>query len=213
MQAVIGWNPTHIMASNLLVDKNPPSSCHTADCNVSLTGARTLGELVPLMKYRGAFGKPSTQFAAYSQRYRTCILVTWVQAQTTSQYYVDCSPVKETNAGCDINDDNAIIDFGTFSNDVKTRQANGSFRVHCANDSNIRVKFLSNSTKISLSDDGKLNAGLKIRNSTPGSTELESFIKLPAGEQKIFIDAELSNDKTSHVGPFSASVVAIVEVA
>ncbi len=76
----------------------------------------------------------------------------------------------------------------------------------------MRVKFSSNVDNIILSEDKKLSSSLKIRGSTPGNNSMESLIKVPAGGTEVFIDGELKNDNTSHTGPFSASVVAIVEV-
>lgn len=113
---------------------------------------------------------------------------------------------------CDIKDSNAIVDFGTFSNDEKTRRANASFRIDCSSDAFMRIKFSSNVDNIALSEDKKLSVSLKIRGSTPGNNSMESLIKVPGDGADVFIDGELKNDNSSHSGPFSAAVVAIVEI-
>ncbi|CAI0934821.1 Uncharacterised protein [Serratia ficaria] len=76
----------------------------------------------------------------------------------------------------------------------------------------MRVKFSSNVDNISLSEDKKLIVSLKVRDSTPGNSSMDSLIKVPGGGVDMFIDGELKNDKSSHAGPFSATVVAIVEI-
>ncbi|WJD88302.1 hypothetical protein QRD25_01535 [Serratia marcescens] len=204
------------MSEVLLVDRNPPNWCNSGDCNVTVADAETIGELVPLMKLRGSFGQTVTKavyIPAQVIGLRTCVYVYRVETTTTSAYRYDCGDILPLISSCDIIDTDAIIDFGSFSNDVTNRQASGSFKVNCTGDANLRVKFAQSVTNMSLSQDGKLNASLKVRNSTPGNTETESFIKVSSGNQEIFIDGELKNNNTSHTGPFSTSVVAIVEIA
>ncbi|NGH10188.1 hypothetical protein G5643_15935 [Serratia marcescens] len=200
----------------VLVDRNPPNWCNSGECNVSVANAATIGELVPLMKLRGSFGKTiesSVYITPNATGLRTCVWVQRTEATTTSGQRFDCGNTFPLISSCDIIDTDAVIDFGSFSNDVTNRQASGSFKVNCTGDANMRVKFASSVTNMPLSQDGKLNASLKVRNSTPGNTETESFIKVSSGNQEIFIDGELKNNNTSHTGPFSTSVVAIVEIA
>lgn len=206
-----------LAASGTLVDRNPPNWCNSAGCNVSVGKAKTVGELVPLMQYRGAFGKTNTYHANIARNVvglKTCLRIAISEPTgNLSIHLADCGPVFPLITTCDIVDTNAVVDFGYFGSDVTSRQASGSFKINCSSAANVRVKFASSVTHIPLSEDGRLNASLKVRNSKPGSTETESFIEVPGGEQEIFIDGELKNNDTSHTGPFSASVVAIVEVA
>lgn len=209
------WDPVWLHEV-ILVDRNPPNWCNSGDCNVTVADAATIGELVPLMKLRGSFGKTVTRNVSISAQViglRTCVWLYRIETTTTSGYRYDCGDTLPLMSSCDIIDTDAIIDFGSFSNDVTNRQASGSFKVNCTGDANLRVKFAQSVTNMSLSQDGKLNASLKVRNSTPGNTETESFIKVSSGNQEIFIDGELKNNNTSHTGPFSTSVVAIVEIA
>ncbi|MDT3252436.1 hypothetical protein QZQ97_16095 [Serratia sp. root2] len=197
---------------------NGLGSCYPAggpDCK-SINEAKTIGELVPLMKLSGVFGKTATGNVHIGNNIigvRSCIR-TYVQSSVSGGVsFDDCGPTLPVKTTCSIADSNAIIDFGSFSNDVVTRKASGSFRVNCSGEAYMRVKFASSVTDMSLSQDGKLRASLKVRNSIPGLTDLESFIKVPGGSQEIVIDSELKNSGSSHTGPFFASAVAIVEIA
>lgn len=177
----------------------------------------TIGELVPAMQAFGGFGKTKIGTTINNSTivgFKTCIEQTKIKnSSTSSSVRHDCGPIEPIKTTCNITDSNAIIDFGTFSNDEKTRRANGSFRIDCSNDAFMRVKFSSNVDNIALSQDKKLSVGLKIRGSTPGNNSMESLIKVTGGGSEVFIDGELKNDNSSHAGPFSASVVAIVEIA
>jgi hypothetical protein len=169
------------------------------------------------MKLRGGFGVTKTEL--YFPRgqitgFKTC-LYAWVTSPVGngSGGVFDCSELIPLTASCDILDTDAVVDFGPIRSDVTSRQASGSFKVNCSNDTDIRVKFASSVTDMKLSQDGKLSVSLKVRNAKPGVNALESFVTVVAGTQEIFIDSDLKNANTSHTGPFSASVVAIVEVA
>lgn len=201
-----------------LISRDPPNQCYFDGCYVSLSGAATIGDLVPLINYAGHLGKSASIRMFVNPAWdivgtMTCIYTAVGSFNGGSSYTADCGPTTPFTTSCDVLDTDAVVDFGSFSNDVKSRQASGSFKVNCSGGANIRVKFSSNVANIALSEDKKLNASLKIRNSTPGSNEMESFIKVPSGEQEVFIDGDLKNNNTSHTGPFSASVVAIVEIA
>lgn len=200
-----------------LVDRRPPNQCSTSTCKTNIATAKTIGELVPLMKYRGGFGIAKTELIRpyfELEGFRSCLYFSNSSAVGNgSSGRFDCSPLIPLTTSCDILDTDALVNFGTFGNDVVSRQASGSFKIDCSGDSSVRVKFASNVTNMSLSQDGKLTASLKVRNSTPGANSLESFVNVRAGTQEIFIDGDLKNNNTSHTGPFSASVVLIVEVA
>ncbi|CAI2151647.1 Uncharacterised protein [Serratia ficaria] len=187
--------------------------------DTKITGARpgdTIGELVPAMQLFGGFGKTSSSAIYYSPAivgYQTCIVHQKIKNGVISAFQAyDCGPAQPLKTTCNITDSNAIVDFGTFGNDEKTRRANGSFRIDCSNDAFMRIKFSSNVDNIVLSEDKKLSVSLKIRDSTPGNSSMESLIKVPGGGVDVFIDGELKNDNSSHAGPFSASVVAIVDI-
>jgi len=200
-----------------LVNRDPPNICSYSTCNTSLASATTLLDLVPLMKHRGAFGNTKTEllrpwFTLIG--FKSCLYFSYTTSiGNGSSGRFDCSELIPLTTSCDILDTDALVNFGSFGNDVVSRQASGSFKINCSGDSSVRVKFASNVTNMSLSQDGKLTASLKVRNSTPGENSLESFVNVRAGTQEIFIDGDLKNNNTSHTGPFSASVVLIVEVA
>ncbi|EPA6640842.1 hypothetical protein NGC47_15380 [Serratia marcescens] len=211
--------PGGAMISIPLVDRTPPNQCNTSNCNTSLATAQTIGELVPLMKLRGGFGVTKSALyrpGAEGKRpgFKTCIY-SWRASAigNVDGGLFDCSELIPLTASCDILDTDAVVDFGPIRSDVASRQASGSFKVNCSNDTDIRVKFASSVTDMKLSQDGKLSVSLKVRNAKPGVNSLESFVTVVAGTQEIFIDGDLKNANTSHTGPFSASVVAIVEVA
>ncbi len=188
--------------------------------DTKVSGSRpgeTIGDLVPAIQALGGFGKTRSSAINYNRimmGFQTCIGHQQIKNGVISGFQAyDCGPTQPLITTCNITDSNAIVDFGTFSNDEKTRRANGSFRIECSNDAVMRVKFSSNVDNIVLSQDKKLSVGLKIRGSTPGNNSMESLIKVTGGGTDVFIDGELKNDNSSHTGPFSASVVAIVEIA
>lgn len=188
--------------------------------DTKITGARpynTIGELVPSMQSFGGFGKTMSDSMYYNPAivgFQTCIHHAYIKnASTSSAVRYDCGPTQPIKTTCNITDNNAIVDFGTFSNDEKTRRANGSFRIECSSDAFMRVKFSSDVDNIVLSQDKKLSVSLKIRGSTPGKNSMESLINVPGGGAEVFVDGELKNDNSSHTGPFSAAVVAIVDIA
>lgn len=187
----------------------PNDSCNTADCNVSTRTARTMGELAPLVRHYGRNGAKSTRDINELGTKPLQFCFTW----TLNGYYqgiFGCGPVISSTTTCDILGTDAVVDFGTFSNDVTARQATGTIRVNCSSEAYLRVKFNSNVTNMPLSQDGRLTASLKFRDLISGVGE--NYVKVPGGNREIVIEGELKNNNTSHTGPFSAPVVAIVEI-
>ncbi len=194
-------------ASVALAEAN--SSCNTADCKTSTSTAKTMGELAPLVRYLGRNGTNSTRDINQvgSWPLRLCFGVA-INGRWSGAF--GCGPeIPKTNS-CDILDTNAIVDFGTFSSDVTARQATGTIKINCASEAYLRVKFNSNVTNMPLSQDGRMTASLKFRDLIAGVGE--NYVKVPGGNREIFIDGELRNNNTSHTGPFSVPVVAIIEL-
>ncbi|MCC4106636.1 fimbrial protein [Serratia ureilytica] len=187
---------------------NAYSKCYTDDCKTSTLTAKTMGELAPLVKYLGHNGTRTPRSLEYigDMEIRLCFTAASPLVGTFA-----CGPVIPTTTTCDILDTNATVDFGSFSSDVTARQASGNIRVNCSNEAYVRVKFVSNVTNMPLSQDGRLTASLKFRDEIAG-TGGENYLRLPGGSREIFIDGELRNNNTSHTGPFSVPVVAIVEL-
>ncbi|QXX96923.1 hypothetical protein IM817_01450 [Serratia marcescens] len=187
-------------------------------CDVNMYYASTLGELVPLMRNNGAFGKTVTlrlSIPSNAMGLKTCIITAYGNQQGSSYFAgpYDCTPVVPIDTTCDIVDTNASIDFGTLSNDVSTKKSSSSFRVNCSGDAKLRIKFDKDISRLSLSNDGLLYSSLKIRDSISNISGNDIFVSVSAGSQEIFIDAEFHNNGSSHVGEFSASAVAIIEIA
>ncbi|BEO59201.1 hypothetical protein SMQE22_43470 [Serratia marcescens] len=185
------------------------SSCNTADCKTSTSTAKTMGELAPLVRYLGRNGTNSTRDINQIGNWplRLCFGVA-INGNWGGPF--GCSPEIPRTNSCDILDTNAIVDFGSFSSDVTARQATGSIKINCASEAYLRVKFNSNVTNMSLSQDGRMSASLKFRDLIAGVGE--NYVKVPGGNREIYIDGELRNNNTSHTGPFSVPVVAIIEI-
>lgn len=187
----------------------PNDSCNTADCNISTRTARTMGELAPLVRHLGRNGTKSYRDINDIGTRPLQLCFYW----TLNGYYQSifgCGPLISSTTTCDILDTNASVDFGTFSNDVTARQATGTIKVNCSSEAYLRVKFNSNVTNIPLSQDGLMTASLKFRDLIAGVGE--NYVKVPGGNREIFVDGDLRNNNTSHTGPFSVPVVAIVEI-
>ncbi|BEN61793.1 hypothetical protein NGC47_15375 [Serratia marcescens] len=198
----VGGNP---VLSVPLVDAN--SSCNTADCNTSTRTARTMGELAPLIRYLGRNGQSSPRELRQVGGWDIQLCLSFSNPNFAK---FGCTPSIPKTLTCDILDTNAVVDFGSFSNDVTARQATGSIKVNCSSEAYLRVKFNSNVTNMPLSQDGRLTASLKFRDLIAGVGD--NYVKVPGGNREIFIDGELRNNNTSHTGPFSVPVVAIIEL-
>ncbi len=185
-------------------------SCNTADCNTSTRTAKTMGELAPLVKKFGRNGTKSNKDInnlGPSPYLRMCFH--W-SLNGYYQGFFGCGPEIAKTTTCDILDTDAVVDFGSFSNDVTARQATGTIKVNCSSEAYLRVSFNSNVTNMPLSQDGRMTASLKFRDLIAGVGE--NYVKVPGGNREIFIDGDLRNNNTSHTGPFSVPVVAIVEI-
>ncbi len=105
-----------------LVDRRPPNQCSTSTCKTNIATAKTIGELVPLMKYRGGFGIAKTELIRpyfELEGFRSCLYFSNSSAVGNgSSGRFDCSPLIPLTTSCDILDTDALVNFGTFGNDV-----------------------------------------------------------------------------------------------
>ena len=95
-----------------------------------------------------------------------------------------CTPSIPKTLTCDILDTNAVVDFGSFSNDVTARQATGTIKVNCSSEAYLRVKFNSNVTNMPLSQDGRLTASLKFEDLIAGVGD--NYVKVPWQQRNIY---------------------------